>query len=79
MFDKSIHGYNLPVEHEKKISHKILRIVIYILLILIFIFIPAGLLKLLNDKYNVSSETLGIILTFSFYVICYLGYKYIKK
>jgi predicted permease len=79
MLNKSNHDSFDYLVHEKKISHKIFRIFIYFLLILIIMLIPALLLKLLNDRYHIGGETVGITLTFAFYAICYLGYKYFKN
>jgi hypothetical protein len=79
MFNKKDNDFNISVSPKKNISHKIIRIFIYSLLILIIMLIPALLLKLLNDKYNIGGETVGITFTFAFYAICYLCYNFIKK
>lgn len=79
MLNKSNHDSFDHLVHEKKLSHKIFRIFIYSLLILIIMLIPALLLKILNDRYNFGGETIGVTITFAFYAICYLYYKYIKK
>jgi hypothetical protein len=78
MINKKDLDYNESVNHEIKLSHKICRIFIYSILILIIMLIPALLLKLLNVRYHIGGETVGITITFAFYAICYLGYKLLK-